>query len=299
MDNAFLNRTSLSNPNAAILEPTHTAARGNALDKLLKQMPALGDMQAVVVDCPIHGKNTWHVPTAEAEAGNVQCQKCRWDADTFATLQREKRDELLHSIDMPEEHIGADFSQWRVFGDEALRERLAKIIAHTKNYAKNYAKGDANILLSGNTGTGKTKLACLIANEIVRHRYSASMCVVFKRSGQIQQEIKATWDKSSKDTEAAYLERISRATVLIIDEVGESDTGFSPAAAAADRERLSSIIDRRYQLRLPTIITTNMTSDEFYKHVGDRAADRLRQNMVDIPCVWVSYRMLTSQVVTL
>lgn len=293
--NTSYENASLSNPKPELLDSAHTAGRNNTLDSLISSMPSL-KMLSVETTCPIHGKKNWIVTEAVANVGNVECQKCQWERDAYQDKMRGMKSELLASLEMPSEHINADFSQWSVTGDNQLRARIANIVSFAKDYSSSYGKGHANILLTGNTGTGKTKLACLIANEIIRQCYHTSMTVAFKRSGQIQQEIKATWDKSSNDSDAAYIERLSRSTVLIIDEVGEADTGFSDKAADKDRERLSAIIDRRYQLRLPTIITTNMTADEFYHHMGDRASDRLRQNLVDIACVWPSYRMLTGKV---
>lgn len=293
--NTSYENASLSNPKPELLDSAHTAGRNNTLDNIISSM-SLGEMSTVETTCPIHGKQEWIVAEAVVNAGNVECQKCQWERDAYQDKMRSMKAELLESLEMPAEHINADFSQWSVTGDSQLRERIAIIVSFAKEYAANYRKGCENILLTGNTGTGKTKLACLIANEIIRQCYHTRMTVAFKRSGQIQQEIKATWDKSSSDSDAAYIERLSRSTVLIIDEVGEADTGYSDKAADKDRERLSAIIDRRYQLRLPTIITTNMTADEFYHHMGDRASDRLRQNLVDIACVWPSYRMLTGNV---
>ncbi|WP_440464370.1 ATP-binding protein [Psychrobacter sp. ASPA161_6] len=297
MNTAYEN-ASLRNPKPELLDPTHTAGRNNALDNIMSRMPSFNTV-SVTTDCPMHGKQRWQVTEAVAKTGNVQCQKCQWERDAQQAKLEELKGGMLASLDIPSEHINADFSQWSVGGDDETRARVAKIINFAKHYAANYSKGHANILLTGNTGTGKTKLACLLANEIVRQRYYAQMTVSFKRSGQIQQEIKATWDKTSRDSAATYIERLSRSTALIIDEVGEGDTSAVDKWADKDREQLSAIIDRRYQLRLPTIITTNMTANEFYDHMGDRASDRLKQNIVQIPCVWPSYRILTGRVVTL
>lgn len=297
MNTAYEN-ASLRNPKPELLDAAHTAGRNNALDNIMSRAPSFNTV-SVTTDCSEHGKQSWQVTEAVANAGNVPCQKCKWEHDAQQAKLQELKGGLLASLDIPSEHINADFSQWTVGGDDQTRARVAKIINFAKSYAASYRKGHANILLTGNTGTGKTKLACLIANEIVRQRYYAQMTVAFKRSGQIQQEIKATWDKNSADTDVAYLGRLSRSTVLIIDEVGEGDTSAVDKWADKEREQMSSIIDRRYQLRLPTIITTNMTEKEFYDHMGDRASDRLKQNIVQIPCVWPSYRVLTGRVVTL
>lgn len=289
------NTMSLRNPKPELLDKAHMAGRNNALDSVMSRIPSFSTV-SVETMCSVHGKQSWLVTEAVANAGNVQCQKCVWEHDTYQNKLQDLKADLLASLDIPHEHINADFSSWTTMGDDQTRARVANILSFATEYASTYSKGHENILLTGNTGTGKTKLACLIANEIVRKRFHPRMTVVFKRSGQIQQEIKATWERNSTDTEVAYLERLSRASVLIIDEVGEADTCFSDKAADKDRERLSAIIDRRYQLRLPTIITTNMTEKELYHYMGDRASDRLCHNLTEIACVWPSYRLLTGKV---
>lgn len=293
---------SLSNPKPELLDPANIAGRNNALDTIISSAISRKpnfEITSVKTECNIHGTQSWIVTQSVAEAGNVQCQKCQWEQDACQNNLQDMKSSLLASLEIPREHINASFDNWSVMGDNELRARLDRIISFAKQYAIDYKKGAPNLLLTGNTGTGKTKLASLIANDIVRHRYHARMTVAFKRSSQIQKEVKATWDKNASDDEVAYLERLGRATVLIVDEVGEADTGFTDKYTDKAREQLSAIIDRRYQLRLPTIITTNMTADEFYHYMGDRASDRLNQNMVNIPCVWPSYRMLTGSVRTL
>ncbi|WP_372886108.1 ATP-binding protein [Psychrobacter sp.] len=296
--NTAYEKASLRNPKPELFDKAHTAGRGNALDNIMSRAPSFNTV-SVTTDCPMHGKQRWQVTEAVANAGNVQCQKCQWEHDAQQARLQELRDELLVSLDIPSKHINADFSQWNVGGDDQTRTRMAKIINFAKSYAEIYSKGHANILLTGNTGTGKTKLACLIVNDIVRQRYYAQMTVAFKSSAQIQQEAKATWGYANTDTDAAYLERLSKSTVLVVDDVGIGDTGYSDKSSDKDRERLSVVVNRRYELRLPTIITTNMTAKEFYEHMGDRASDRLKENIVQIPCVWPSYRVLTGRVVTL
>lgn len=288
-------------PCAADFNKSHVNAPNGELAKIIGAIPANMTMDKISVNCPAHGKATWFITSADLAAGKTGCQKCRWEREATEQRQATARHKLLNSLDMPVEHIGANFSNWQAVGggNKVLSDRINNIVGFSQNYAATYQQGHANILLTGSTGTGKTKLACLIANEIIRCKYHPRMTVIFKRSADIQREFKACWDKSAAETDAAYLARLGRADVLIIDEVGEGDTGFSDKAADADRERLSDLIDKRYKAGLATIITTNLPSNDFYAHVGHRAADRLRQNIVEVACDWKSYRYATGRVVTL
>lgn len=288
-------------PNAADFSKNHVNTPNGQLSKAISAIPAVMALEKISVTCGIHGKATWFITSSDLAAGKTGCQKCRWEFEAIEQKQATERQAMLSRLNMPVEHIGADFHSWQGVGggDKQLAARINNILQFGQNYAATYRRGHANILLTGNTGTGKTKLACLIANEIIRCNYTPRMTVIFKRSADIQREFKECWNKASVESDKAYLDRLGRATVLIIDEVGEGDTGFSDKAADADRERLSDLIDKRYKDGLPTIITTNLPPNDFYAHVGHRAADRLRQNMVEIACDWISYRYATGRVMSL
>ena len=77
--------------------------------------------------------------------------------------------------------------------------------------------------------------------------------------------------------------------LLVIDDLGENDTSGNAEWAKRDRERLSEILDNRYQ-SMPTIITSNMTVDQVEQFLGDRAFDRLQERLVIIRCDWESHR---------
>lgn len=274
----------------AHLNEHHTAARGNSLERLMAIIPTDVVLTEITADCQVHGKQKWLASRRAIAAGETGCQKCQSDRDERKKKIIRQRDELLDSMNTPPVHKRASFNDWHLYGTDEVRARLVKIADFSKEYAKNYKVGSPSILLSGPTGTGKTKLACIIANEIVRQNFNPRMTVLFKRSSDIQNEFKETWSNNNDKTKAGYMRLLATVSVLIIDEVGEGDTGYSATSINKDRELLSAVIDRRYSKGLPTIITTNMTADEFYGHIGDRAKDRLRQNLISVPCVWRSYR---------
>ena len=284
---------SLSQPMPdAIQNEYHTAGRDKSLSKLIENIPSDMALTQITADCDKHGKQKWYASRRAIAAGEIGCQKCQADKDVRRAKITSQRETLLDQVKLPIEHKRADFSDWHLYGDEKVRARLIKIATFAKQYAIDYKQGLDRpcILLSGKTGTGKTKIACIIANEIIRHNFNPRMTVLFKRSSDIQNEFKELWDRNSNKSKAAFMNELASATVLIIDEVGEGDTGYTATTANKDRELLSAVIDRRYSLGLPTIITTNMTDDDFYNHIGDRATDRLRQRLVSIPCAWRSYR---------
>ncbi|EQD56002.1 DNA replication protein dnaC, partial [mine drainage metagenome] len=67
----------------------------------------------------------------------------------------------------------------------------------------------------GNTGTGKTHLACAIANELLRQGKSA----LFVRAYEVLRTIRDTW-KGGEKTELAVIREFVAPDLLILDEVG-------------------------------------------------------------------------------
>ncbi|CAH0649884.1 DNA replication protein DnaC [Pseudomonas sp. Nvir] len=60
--------------------------------------------------------------------------------------------------------------------------------------------------------------------------------------------------------------------LLVIDEIG------AQKGSEYELGLLHSIIDRRYQSVLPTVVISNLNADGLKSYIGDRALDRLRQN---------------------
>ena len=163
-----------------------------------------------------------------------------------------------------------------------------------------------NIMLVGGTGSGKTMLANALAKLVYRKAaaldvsknvdayQSGRSCAQMITSRDITDQAKATWSTYG-DSEHQLIERLSNMELLIIDDLGDSDTASNEAMAATDRGRVGQIINKRYQKR-PTVITTNLTPDQVVDHLGDRAWDRLQENLIIIQCDWASYRQSVAKV---
>ena len=127
---------------------------------------------------------------------------------------------------------------------------------NTKEYkvAKKYVekfelmqKENIGLLFHGNVGSGKTHLASCIANEIIQ-RYNTR--VKFRNIPQIINDIEKGGFKLDKNE---YIHSFCRTPLLILDDFGiERKTDYS-------LELLYQIINARYESRMPTIISTNVS----------------------------------------
>jgi DNA replication protein DnaC len=112
-----------------------------------------------------------------------------------------------------------------------------------------------NVVITGATGTGKTFLACALAQQACRKGHRA----VYRRASRLTDELTLARADGSY---GRVLARLARVDVLIIDDWAH--------APLRDQERrdLLEILDDRYDTR-STIMTSQLDSKLWHDHIGD------------------------------
>ncbi|MGM8938130.1 ATP-binding protein [Psychrobacter glaciei] len=265
----------------------------------------------LVADCSIHGETDhWRVGDNEPT-----CKQC--EAEARAQKTRENKQQLgeVYKRIMSENGVSPkakDFTDWQFDNDQLDRQK--NIISVLENLAEKIALSGKqstngklpNILLIGGTGSGKTMLATALVKAVYRKAVLLDMknevdaykannhCAKLIKSRDITEMAKATWGNYN-ESEYELIEYFSRFPLLVIDDLGDSDAASGVDANAKDRGRIADIFDKRYQ-KLPTVITTNLDKDGVANHLGDRAWDRLQENLIIIRCDWGSYRQSVAKV---
>lgn len=134
-------------------------------------------------------------------------------------------------------------------------------------------RGMGLYLYSKTKGSGKTRMAVSIANELI---YEKECQVKFCTSLQILNEIKASWDKQSDKSESKLLDFLSTSEILIIDDFGteQSDKPWI-------NERFYQIINNRYIDKKVTIFTSNERLD-LLKY-DERITNRIKERVFQVP----------------
>lgn len=151
------------------------------------------------------------------------------------------------------------------------------------------------LFITGSYGTGKTHLACAVANQLI----SEGTQVICMTMIEMLNRIKQTFDNPYfEGTEKDILDVYEKVPLLIIDDLGsEQITEWSSS-------KIFSIINARYESYMPMIITTNYGVAELIQRLvpydkingyGDRknaekTIDRLQETSVGLDMIWESYR---------
>ena len=119
------------------------------------------------------------------------------------------------------------------------------------------------LFIVGNTGVGKTHIACAMAKYILEQGFD----VLFYNTGKLLELLR---DEFGKDEEKClFKEILDFKGVLILDDIGAE----KPSAWAI--ERLYLIINDKYESMTPMIFTTNCEKEDLMNTLGDRIVSRI------------------------
>lgn len=132
-----------------------------------------------------------------------------------------------------------------------------------------WVKEHQNVVITGATGTGKTYVACALAQQACRKGYRA----LYRRASRLTEELTLA---RAEGTYLRLLARLERVEVFVID-----DWGHVPLKDQ-DRRDLLEILDDRFGTR-STIMTSQMPISKWHDQIGDPAnadaiCDRILHN---------------------
>lgn len=137
------------------------------------------------------------------------------------------------------------------------------------------------LMMVGGVGTGKTHVAVGLVKLAAGMGVDARFAVV----PDLLARIKATYGGGRRaETESAIVEELSTVQFLALDDVGaEQPTDWV-------RERLYTIVNRRYNAGLPIVTTSNEDEELLAKKLGRRIVSRLVGTSLQVEFSGADYR---------
>lgn len=245
-----------------------------AMESISGYLGALGTrLEHLHGECESHGTarvlvrigRPWHCPT---------CLEATMATEAQALWLAERNASLMDSATIPKKYIGQRFTV-----TTAEQKAVVKQVGTFRDFILREPTWAA-LLLIGQTGTGKTLLACQLAQSLITR---ASKSVRYLTAKGMISEIQASYGREGKSEEGELM-RFAQFDVLILDEID--------AIPARENSSLllTEVINRRYNENKPVIVISNQPFDNLDKYVGERVHSRLHENSFSCAFGWDDYR---------
>ncbi len=158
-----------------------------------------------------------------------------------------------------------NFDLDRFKSDPMVYERMKKNVEVAKKFATTFASHSDNLLLIGNTGTGKTHISTAIAKVVINQGYDVLYDSAMNIFGAFEDDrFHSGYGQREKEGDK-YLE----CELLIIDDLG---TEFTNQMAVST---LYNLLNTRQNKGLSTIISTNLKAGELSAKYDGRIVSRI------------------------
>lgn len=187
------------------------------------------------------------------------------DGDVTEYQADERRKRSLMPIEYANK-TAKDFDWTKYAGQDVTAQKkiVNSFILHFDDFAR---EGRGLYISSKTRGSGKTLLACCVANELLKKQ---DLIIKFINVPDYVELIKAK-DDNSRETR----ETIMNAGLLILDDAGSQIEDKDWIRTAIFR-----LVDKRYSNRLPTIYTSNLRMEDL--KTDSRIADRIYARSVPV-----------------
>ena len=194
---------------------------------------------------------------------------CKCDRER---LEKQKQREKEQEIERLKRSCFISMSQWAYTFDNYKGEKDKSYII-AKNYVKEYEqmkKENIGLLFCGTVGSGKTYLACCIANALIEEYM---IRVKIRNFAQIINDLQKSGFDLDKNE---YIEAITNVSVLILDDLGiERDTSYA-------KEQVYNIVNSRYLKQKPTIFTTNLPYEKIQNSDDGVEYERIYSRIIEM-----------------
>jgi len=149
------------------------------------------------------------------------------------------------------------------------RANIENVHRHATKFVQEFGRGFVNLLLYGETGLGKTFICHCIAHDLLAEGRTVLYLTVPRLCRFIEDY---RFNRDSLEEPNEMLDAMDEADLLILDDLGTEISTVVTSAALFD------IINQRLITRKPTIISTNLASNDLKSHYSERIVSRFLGN---------------------
>ena len=193
-----------------------------------------------------------------------ECEKEKRDKQDKLYAEFERKADIIKLI----EYSGLTNKQKEcTFDSFKVSEETERVVTALLSYVEKsdaYLKQGKGIYFTGNTGSGKTHLACAVANALLNKGVKVSFEII----GDLARRIRFSY-QDNFENESEILQKAYNSKVLVLDDLGAEEY------TEKVQDRIHNIIDYRLRHRLATIITSNFKPEGLIKILDERTIDRI------------------------
>ncbi|MBO7402445.1 MAG: ATP-binding protein [Lachnospiraceae bacterium] len=225
-------------------------------DRLLKEAGFAKDYLDPVYTCP-ECKDTGFIDNQKCTCFRNKLIKHLYDGSNMKNA-------------VPYENFGTfDFSFYSDIVPEGKTlsplANIKKAVEKSKLFVHNFDKEFSNLLITGNTGVGKTFLCNCIAKALMESGHS----VVYQTEYELFDSLKANvFSKDDPEAGSRY-DCIAECDLLIIDDLG---VGFNNSLLNAE---FFKVLNERLLTRRSTLISTNLHLEDIKNNYSERVLSRI------------------------
>lgn len=187
--------------------------------------------------------------------GVCQCYKKRRNIEIIKSYGLSKND--FNSFDDIDESLFTNKTQLENYKKlKNISQKWCNAYPNTKKY---------NILLLGEVGVGKTFLIKCMAKSLLENGFLVCFLSAFEMSNLF-----LNYHTSPNSQKQQYLAPLIESDILFID-----DLGTEPSLKNVTQNYFTLILSERERMRKPTIISSNLSVENFVKKYGERNFSRM------------------------
>lgn len=236
--------------------------------------------------CQVHGVRMvllgkdWVCPRCLEEAASPIIDRMSF----FEAQRQAQADERRRSsAEIPAIYRAADLDSMRHPEDQvASFQKLVEVMRRFCNDFETFRTKRSGLLFVGDTGVGKTHLACAMGNRLLDRGYS----VRYVSLPAFTMLVRSTYNNHEPhESVRSMIDRMCRVDFLILDEIDLH------GASMSDFQMIYEIINARYSAgNLPMVVTSNRSKSFLINDLGDRIVSRIVDKAVEIQFKWPTFR---------